>query len=93
MKIWAQLYIEHKVAKDIIIEFTGKRPRNKETWRQIIGELCDALNQIHPVMLNKHINQLVRLSRTCFIAADFLEPTEFTKLEVQILPDETKADI
>ncbi len=67
-----------------------KRPRNKEAWRLIIGELCSALNQSHPVILNKHFNQLSRLSRTSFVAADFMEPIEFHRLELQILPDETK---
>lgn len=90
MKIWALLRTHQKIVQDVVLEFPGERPTEEEAWQNIIDELCHALHQSRPVILNKHFQQLASFARTTFLPADFMEPVAFDKLELEIFPEKTK---
>ena len=87
MKVWALVRTHQKTVRDIVMEFAVQRPENIEDWNPILGELCHALHESRPVMLNKHLVQLIRFARTEFLPADFMETVEFDKLELVIFPE------
>lgn len=90
MKVWALLRTKQKIIQDVVMEFPGARPAEAEAWQQVIGELCRALQQSRPVVLNKHLEQLARFGRTAFLPSDFMEPVAFDKLEIELFPEKQK---
>lgn len=93
MKIWAFIRKHQKIIQDVVIEFHETRDASFEQWQTIIGELCQALQQSRPVILNKHIEQLTQFARTTFLPDDFLEDVAFDKFEVEIFPEEKTHDL
>lgn len=92
MKIWALLRTKQKIVQDVVLDFPGERPAESETWQQVIGALCAALQQSRPVVLNKHLEQLARFGRTAFLPGDFMESVAFDKLEIELFPEKKKTD-
>ncbi len=89
MKVWAKLLTKQKIKDDTVMEFDcDTRPEDMDTWQEYIGELCLALKQARPVILTKHIEQLVKHSRTSFSKNDFLEEIHFEKMEVEIFGEQ-----
>ncbi len=94
MKVWGLLRNHHKIAKDVVQEFnTDGRPNSLESWTPVIGELCQALDLSRPVILQKHIDELARFSRTTFRPADFMEPVHFQRFEIEIFPEPKKNEM
>ncbi len=90
MKLWALLRTKQKIVRDVVMEFPVERPEDVDGWQEIIGELCRALHESRPVILNKHAEQLSRFSRTAFLPQDFIESVAFDKMEVEIFPEKQK---
>ena len=90
MKLWALLRAKQKIVRDVVMEFQIERPEDVDGWQEIIGELCRALHESRPVILNKHADQLIRFSRTVFLPQDFMESVSFDKMEVEIFPEKQK---
>ncbi len=87
MKVWALVRANQKIVRDVVVEFPGSRPDTIDDWQPILGELCQKLHESRPVMLNKHLHQLLRFSRTEFLPSDFMETIDFEKLELMIFPE------
>lgn len=90
MKIWAKTIKSHKIVTEVVQEFALARPSDKEGWTPIIQELCQKLDLARPVILNKHINDLVHFSRVVFRSSDFMEPIHFDLFEIEIFPETKK---
>ncbi len=90
MKIWAAIRTDGKIQQDIVMEFSDLSQARVEDWGPIIGELCHALDLARPVLLKKHLHDLVHFLHTAFTAADFMEPIAFDKLTVEIFPEKKK---
>lgn len=59
MKIWAAIRTDGKIQQDIVMEFSDLSQARVEDWGSIIGELCHALDLARPVLLKKHLHDLV----------------------------------
>ena len=90
MKLWALLRLKQKIVKDVVMEFPVERPEDADGWQEIVGELCRALHESRPIILNKHADQLIRFSRTSFLPQDFIESVSFDRMEVEIFPEKQK---
>ena len=90
MKIWAAIRTDGKIQQDIVMEFSDLSQARVEDWGPIIGERCHALDLARPVLLKKHLHDLVHFLHTAFTAADFMEPIAFDKLTVEIFPEKKK---
>ncbi len=90
MKVWAIVRTKQKIVRDVVLEFPGAKPASIEEWQEPLGELCHALHESRPVMLNKHLTHLERFSRAEFLPSDFMEPVDFDKLELLIYPEVTE---
>lgn len=90
MKIWGIIRSDQRIEKDIVIEFDNQKREEIREWDKIIGETARALDLSRPVILQKHIRELLSFSRTVFKPADFMESVSFDKFEIEIFPEKSK---
>ncbi len=91
MKIWALLRTKQKIQEDTVMEFSFSPPFDAEMWQHTIGELCQALQIGRPVIMQKHLSQLVQFSRTAFLPSDFLETVSFDRFEIELFPEKKES--
>lgn len=84
MKIWARIRKDNKTIDQYTLEVPVKSAVEVDDWNSPLGEICHALNLSRPVILEKHINELLRFNGTVFRADDFLEKISFDKLEIEL---------
>ncbi len=90
MKIWAKIIKNHKIINEAVREFASARPSDAEGWHPVLTELCKPMDLACPVLLEKHVSELQRFSRTVFSQADFIETISFDRFEVEIFPEKKK---
>ena len=87
MRIWAKTIKHQKIQSEVVREFALARPSDLEGWTPVLHELCQALDLMRPVVLEKHVAELDRFSRTVFRQSDFMEPIPFDSFEMEIFPE------
>ena len=90
MKIWATVKKKQKITGDVVLEIPGERPETIAAWEEILTEVCHDLHLSRPIMLNKHLAQLVNFARTTFLPADFIETVTFDRFEIEIFPEKSQ---
>ena len=90
VKIWAKIIKNHKITNEAVREFSLARPSDAEGWNRILVDLCKPLDLACPVLLQKHVQELGRFSRTVFSKADFIEGVSFDHFEIEIFPEKKK---
>ena len=90
MRIWAKVLQDHKIMRETVREFATARPSDMEGWSVLLHELCQELDLCRPVILRKHVNDLMRFSRVVFKPADFIESIDFDEFEVEVLSEKKK---
>ena len=90
MKLWAKVHKQHKIIQEAVREFSLARPSDAEGWNRVLVDLCKPLDLACPVLLNKHVQELARFSRTVFSQADFIESVLFDRFEIEIFPEKKK---
>lgn len=89
MKIWGIIRKDHKIQRDIVLEFPIPRPESADGWAELIGEFARELDLSRPVVLSKHHRDLLNFGHTAFRAADFMEPIDFDRFEIEIFPEKS----
>ncbi len=84
MKIWARVRKNNKTTEQDVVEIPQKDASEVEDWHEALCELCSKLNLSRPVILDKHVNELLRFSHTVFRPDDFMEQVTFDRLEVEL---------
>lgn len=84
MKVWARIRKDNKTVGQHTVEIAEKRAEDVTDWSEPIGELCRELNLARPVMLKKHVNDLLNFSHTAFRPGDFMESVDFDRLEIEL---------
>jgi hypothetical protein len=84
MKIWARVRKNNKTTEQDVVEIPQKDASEVENWHEALCELCSKLNLSRPVILDKHVNELLRFSHTVFRPDDFMEQVTFDRLEVEL---------
>ncbi len=90
MRIWAKVLQDHTIQQQTVREFSSARPSDLEGWSVLLHELCQDLDLCRPVILRKHVNDLVRFSRVVFKPADFIEPVDFDEFEIEVISEKKK---
>ena len=90
MRIWAKVLTEHKIMRETVREFSSARPSDMEGWSPLLHELCQDLDLCRPVILRKHVNDLLHFSRVVFKPADFIESVDFDEFELEVLSEKKK---
>ncbi|MDD4074974.1 MAG: hypothetical protein PHC80_02675 [Eubacteriales bacterium] len=89
MRIWAAIRSDHHIIADTVQDFP--QTRNAVTdWSGVIGALCEALDLSRPVILKKHLHDILHFSRVTFKPGDFMEPVNFDRFDMEIFPEEKK---
>lgn len=91
MKIWGVIRKDNKIQRDVVLEFSIPRPESAEGWMELIGEFAKEFDLSRPVVLSKHHRDLLRFGHTAFRAADFMEPIDFDRFEIEIFPEKSNA--
>jgi len=91
MKLWAKCLLEQRIQKDVVGEFfVEETPTDTEGWEEILTDLCKPLDLSRPVMMKKHVRDLLQFRRTVFYPADFMEGVDFDRFEIEIFPEKKK---
>ncbi len=90
MKIWGILRSDGKIQKDVVQELDFKTRYDIQSWLIPISNLCRELDLAVPILLNKHIQDIVNFSRVTFRQEDFMEPIAFEKFEVELFNEKKK---
>lgn len=90
MKIWGIIRKDHKIERDVVLEFPMSRPETVEGWAELIGEFAREFDLSRPVVLSKHVRELGKFGHTTFRAADFMEPIDFDRFAIEIFPEKSK---
>ena len=90
MRVWAKVLKEHRIMRETVREFSSARPSDMEGWSVLLHDLCQDLDLCRPVILHKHVNDLMRFSRVVFKPADFIESVDFDEFEIEVLSEKKK---
>ena len=84
MKLWIKKRINNKTVAEHIVELMQKDASDVTDWNEPIGSACHALNLARPIILSKHVNELITFGHTVFRPDDFIEKIEFDRLEAEL---------
>ena len=84
MKVWARIRKNNKTIGEQVVEIPENSAGLVSDWSEPIGELCKKLDLSRPLLLDKHIDELLKFSQTNFKKEDFLEPIRFDRLEIEL---------
>ncbi|MCL2555929.1 MAG: hypothetical protein FWE03_02765 [Firmicutes bacterium] len=83
-KIWAKLYKKEKIVGSIIFEHQEKFNRDK--FFSYLTKICQTLDIVVPVVMNSHIDHFINFNNCRFLARDFVDKINFTKLVLESIP-------
>ena len=84
MKVWGKIRKDNKTAASHVVTVHTKTAYDVEDWNEPFSRLCHELNLSRPVILSKHVRDLEQVRHTVFFPADFLEPVDFDRFEVEL---------
>lgn len=84
MKIWGRTKEDNVIIKSITVTWPAKTAGDVEDWSEPFAKLCHEMDVSRPVILKKHVRDLEQFGSTAFRPADFLEPVNFDKFEVEL---------
>ena len=84
MKIWGKIRRDNRTVSSETVTFPAKSAAEVDDWSEPFSKLCHRLNLSRPVILKKHVRELNDFSHTVFFPADFLEPVDFDRFEIEI---------
>lgn len=84
MKVWIRKRKNNKTLAQFTLELPQKDAAGVHDWNEPIGEACHALNLARPIIMDKHINELLVFNHTVFRPDDFIERVDFDRLEVEL---------
>ncbi|MBO4847582.1 MAG: hypothetical protein J5586_00305 [Clostridia bacterium] len=84
MKIWGRIKKDNRITSSKTITVQVKSASEIEDWSEPFAKLCHLLNLGRPVILSKHTRDLNVFGHTVFYPADFMEPVDFDRFEVEL---------
>ena len=84
MKVWGRIRKDNKTLSECVIEILEKNAEDVADWAEPVGEICTKLDLSRPIILNKHVNDLLKFAHTFFKRADFMENVKFDRLEIEL---------
>lgn len=84
MKLWGKTKKSTLTVQSHTVTVHAKSAYEVENWGEPFAKLCHDLDIARPVILKKHVRDLTQFSHTVFYPADFLEPVNFDRLEIEL---------
>jgi len=82
MKIWFRLFKGEKCVSHCTVE--------GDYWEDTLEEGCKQLDLACPMVMTNHHKDMANFSLCRFTPQDFIEPFPYTRLMLEILPEEKK---
>lgn len=84
MKVWGRTRRDNRTVLDRTVTVHAKSAFDVDDWGEPFAKLCRDMDIARPVILSKHIRDLEQFNHTVFYPADFLEPVDFDRLEIEL---------
>ncbi|RDU25086.1 hypothetical protein [Anaerosacchariphilus polymeriproducens] len=86
-RIWAKLFKNNHLLKDIVITNDSDDTRTHKVFKSLT-EICLAFDLENPLWLDSNINEFKRISKTRFTKDNFIEEIDFDYLEIQVIDED-----
>ena len=91
LRLWAKCLTEQRIVSDTVREYPMEaRPADPDGWSEILTDLCRQLDLSRPVLMKKHVRELLQFNRAVFYPQDFMESVDFERFEIEIFPEKKK---
>lgn len=81
MTVWARVLKEQKVLNDLIYS------SEKESFEQMLRNICQKLDLPTPLVLEKHKKQFKMFGQAKFISEEFVESVDLDRLIIENVTD------
>lgn len=86
-RLWAKIYTNNHLIKDITIEDDSKDTRTHKVFHAL-EQVCYDFDLSKPIWLDSTINEFKRHSKARFTKDAFVEEIDFDFLEIQIIEED-----
>ncbi|MCR5808833.1 MAG: hypothetical protein K6G56_04660 [Clostridiales bacterium] len=84
MKLWGKTRLDNNTLDNQTVTVQAKSAYEVTDWSEPFSRLCHKMNLSRPVILKKHVRDLEQFGHAVFFPADFLEPVDFDRFEVEL---------
>ena len=91
MKVWILLRKRPKIVREAMTDYAVPPAWTEEAIGEMLTPVCRELDVSRPMILEKHVDELERIGRVVFRAADFVDSVSFDTMEVELV-DEKKRE-
>ena len=86
-RLWAKVFKDNRMIKDITIEDAGEDTRTHKIFRAL-DETCRVFDLGKPIWLEKNIADFKRHNKVRFRQDNFIEEIDFDYLELQVIEED-----
>ena len=87
MKIWAKLWLDSRMLKDMTVNDYSENTRTHKVF-DALDQVCHEWDLGKPIWLESNVSEFKRRSKTRFTKDSFIETTDFDYLEFEILEED-----
>ena len=91
MKVWVLLRKKQRIDRESMTEYSVPPVWTAEEIGEMLTPVCRELDVSRPMILEKHVDEMERIGRVVFRAADFVDSISFDTMEVELV-DEKKRE-
>ena len=88
-KFWGKFKYDTKILKEYVV-YTFEEDFFSNAV-SAIQDICNKADCSKPVLLKKHLNELMKFNRTVFYTFDFFDESGFDEFELEIIPSDKKS--
>lgn len=86
-RVWAKLWKENKLVRDIVVEDDTKDTRTHKVFHSL-EKACYEFDLSVPIWLEHNVEEFQRVAKTKFYADNFVDSISFDALEFQIIEED-----
>jgi hypothetical protein len=86
-RIWGKIFKKNHLIKDIVIEDASDLNRTRKVFHSL-EKICAEFDLGVPIWLDKNISEFQKVSKTRFLADNFIETIDFDFLELQVIEED-----
>ncbi len=88
LKFWVKLVKDNRLLRQHLSDIEEKS--TKDMLDDGLKEACYALDLAHPIVQQKHLDDLAQYGFTRFLPDSFMEDVNFSRMEVRIFEEHPK---
>ncbi len=87
-RLWAKVFKDNKLLKDIVIENNDNNLNRTKKIFQAIDDICYEFDLAKPIWLESTITDFKKRSKTRFNQDNFIESIDFDYLEIEVIEED-----